>query len=402
MVLHARSCAGLWAVDVATHHRCAGFVPAIVWGMWLASFACMTFALPRFERAPLRTLLVCQILAGLAFVVTPMLPTADPYAYHVYGAASTLWDPWHPTVLVAHREALTTGLRIWGNPPFPSPYGPLFVAYERLLLAVFPAFSADQLIYVERSISLGAVVAITVMLRGPRIAYWALNPLVLYEFALAAHCDVLMLLLIAVAIRLRNPLLAGVAIGCSGLIKVVGLGAGAFRLAALPTALATVVIVLLIQPHAASVGPLIAASGFSGSPGLIVASLAKRLLAAQHLDTVVRFVLLAIGIAVALVVRVARRDAPVYATLLLLACSSWIVPWYLTWVVFAARYAHRTTTIAVIWIAAASMLLEAHNQTGAAKTELLAAIAFLVSTAIALCWAWKHGAAPRLAFRRLP
>jgi len=401
VVTAAKTCTGFFPVGPLPDHGCMSPVTAIVWGLWLLSFACMVIPLPRFDRVPLRTVVIVQIVAGIAFVLTPTEPTADVYAYHVYGAVGPNWDPWHPTVLVSNREAIVTGLRLWHNPPMPSPYGPVLVWYEHALLAAFPNFTADQLIYVERCISLAVAVFVTLLLRGPRIAMWALHPLVLYEFALAAHCDILMLGLIALAIRLRNPILAGVAIALAGMVKIVGLGAILFRPAAIASAIATVAVVALVDRQFITPKALYGAVyGFNGSPGLVIAVLMKLVFHVQQPDAVVRALVVGAAIVCALTFRVQRRDAAAYAVLLLVAASSWIVPWYLTWPVFAARYAHRVTTIAVSVIAAASMLTEAHAQVHAPATLILGTLAFLTVWALALGWAWRNGPAPRFVFRK--
>ncbi len=233
-------CSGFWPRFVAVpHHRCTGLVPAAVWLVWLLAFALMTSGMLRLDRCRLSTVLAAQIVAGLLFVITPTMPTADAYAYHVYGAMLGQTNPWHPGAISSHRPAIVTGLSIWGNPPMPSPYGPLFLIYEHVLIGAFPGLSADGLIIVERACSLLAAVAITVLLRGPRVAWWALHPLVLFEFAVCAHCDVFMLALIALSIRLRSSILAGIAIGCSAMIKIVAAGAVVFRPATLATAFAS-------------------------------------------------------------------------------------------------------------------------------------------------------------------
>jgi hypothetical protein len=395
MVAAKGHCAGFWPTDIVTHQRCVGLVPGIVWAMWLAAFAAMTIGMLGLERASLRAVAIAQLFAGLAFAATPTMPTADAYQYHVYGDASRTWSPWQPSRLVPDRESTATGLRIWGNPPQPSPYGPLFVLYERGLLAAFPALGADQLIYVERSVDVFALLAMTLLLRGPRIAWWALHPLVLFEFAVAAHCDVLMLLLLAISIRSRSAILAGVAIGASGMIKLVGLGASAFRIGALPSALVTVAVFLALFPAAATLAPQQAATiGFGGSPALLAATLLK----AMHVpgaEAIARWSVVLAGVITVCALRVQRRDVPVHATLLLIGCSTWIVPWYLTWVVFAARFAHRRAAIAAYCIASGSLVLESVNQVSP-HTELAAAVVFLLLAGLSLRYAWSHGAVPTL------
>jgi hypothetical protein len=393
MLLDRGHCTGFWPTDVVTHHRCVDTSASMVWLMWLVAFACMTVAMFRLERAGLRSVLFAQLIAGIVFCVTPTMPTADAYQYHLYGEISQRWNPWQPTWLVSARESSATGLRIWGNPPQPSPYGPILVIYERGLLEAFPALSADQLIYVERCVSLMAMVAVTFLLSGPRVAWWALHPLVLFEFAVATHVDVLMLLLLAVSLRSSNAILAGIALGASGMVKIIGLGAAAFRVAALPAALVTVGVFLALFPGAVTLAPLgIATAGYSGSPALVVLTLLRAL----HVPDAAAFAQGAVvggGILLATTLRVQRRDIPVYATLILIMCATWVVPWYLTWLVFAARFAHRRTAVAAAVIAAASLILESKNQVGG-RTELLATFVFLTVVVFTLLHAWSRGNPP--------
>jgi hypothetical protein len=394
MTFGTRRCSGFWPTDVVTHHRCVGAVPAIVWLMWLLAFACMTAAMIGLERAKFRTVVLAQAVAGILFVFTPTMPTADAYQYHIYGAMLGHSSPWRPAPLVTDRPAVATGLRIWGNPPLPAPYGPLFVLYEHELGESFPRLSADQLIYIERVVGLLAALAITVLLRGPRVAWWALHPLILFEFAVAAHCDVFMLGFLAASVRLRNPIAAGIAIGCSAMVKLVGLGASAFRIGTLPYALATAAAIIAFFPTAATLAPAAAAaSGFSGSPALFVIVLVHALHVPQP-EAVTRAVVLALGIVVAISLRSGRRDAPLYGTLLFILCSTWIIPWYLTWLVFASRFAHRRTAVAAALIASASLVLEAKNQF-ANRIELVQAFLFLSAVAGSLGWAWSRGDGPR-------
>ena len=111
-------------------------------------------------------------------------------------------------------------------------------------------------------------------------------------------------------------------------------------------------------------------------------------------DAIARIAIVIAGALAAMVVRTGRRDAPFYATLLLIGCSTWILPWYLTWVLLAARFAHRRTAVAAAVIASASLILEAGNQV-AARAELAAALIFLTTVVISLRSAWRSGAAPR-------
>ncbi len=90
-------------------------------------------------------------------------------------------------------------------------------------------------------------------------------------------------------------------------------------------------------------------------------------------------------------IRCQRRDAPICGVLLLLLCSKWIVPWYLTWLIFGARYAHRRAAIAPALIGSLSLLLEAKNQVTPARIELIQTLAFLTCAAIALRWAGSAG-----------
>lgn len=403
VIAAAKTCTGFFPVGTSADHGCRSPVTALVWGLWLIAFACMTIPLTRFDNLRLRTVVIVQLIAGIAFLATPMQPTADPYLYHLYGLIGAHWDPWHPVAIVSDRPAIAAGLQLWHNPPIASAYGPLVAWYEHGLLALLPGLGADQLVVVERGVALAAALAVTVLLRGPRIAMWALHPLVLYEFALAAHCDVLMLVLLALSIRLRNAVFAGIAIGLSGMVKVVGLGAVAFRWAAIPSAVLTVAVFALADPRFLSLTALYGAVyGFSGSPELVVAVFAKSLFHARAPELIARILVIAAVVACAIALRVQRRSAPAYAVLLVLAASSWIVPWYLTWALFAARYAHRPTAIAISTIAAGAMILEAPNEVSAHGVELLSALAFLLFAGLALVRAWLRGESPRPAWFPAP
>ncbi len=173
----------------------------------------------------------CAIMLAAA-VATPALTSFDLYAY--VGSAN-IPDPYNPP-----RQAFAGdyGLinRIYGVPIFPSPYGPAWLALSKLVLAPFHTLGAQ--LTALRVLGACALLATLGALRAMRfsaveIALIALNPALVLGFVLDGHNDIVAIALVlwAMALRQRVPLLA-VALGVlAGGIKLPFLALGALAFA---------------------------------------------------------------------------------------------------------------------------------------------------------------------------
>jgi len=336
-----------------------------VWAGWGAGFGLMFLGMLGLRGVRLRTAVIAQACASVAIAtLTLAAPSTDAYTYVAYGEITQRGEnPWQPPLVTAADDATRVATASWGNPLGPMPYGPVFALGERALLQVVPHTSTRTLLLIERCVAAFAAIGVTLLVRGPRIAFWALNPLVLFEFAGAAHNDAVMLLLIAASMRLRRPFLAGIAIGFAGMVKIVALGnLLLLRWSSLPATIAGVVLVvvalLAFVPQAATLGPEVHLNLDGPSPIAAV----QKLLAAHGVarpELAARMIVLIPVVALFLATRSRwpRRDTPVYGAALLVASSPLLHPWYATWLLMPALFASRPVRGVVLASTAAVYLL---------------------------------------------
>lgn len=348
----------------------AGAPGIALWAVWAVGIALMVCAMRMLRGTPLRTVVVAQFLASVAVAaLTTTTPSTDPYLYVELGhIQATGGDPWGlpfraqspETVAAFYADATASRSSV---PPMPSSYGPAFVGFEAALSRLEPSASFAAWVYVHRALSLAAAVAISCLIRGPRIAYWGLNPLVIVEFAIAGHNDALMLLLVALAMRVRSSLGAGLLVGIAGMVKIPALATAAFirrPLLTIAGAGCAVLVLIAAFPRA------LTATAFAGQAQIRANSLAVGLasllsrLRCPHADVVSPLLILA---AIVLAVRLSgrrwsRRNGPAAASLALLAITPYLQSWYLTWPLFCAPWISRKLRILVVAAAALGWLFD--------------------------------------------
>jgi hypothetical protein len=315
--------------DVLLYARGGAVVVFAWWTLGLACFAFGWHALRRERR--LAIIVSVQLALGLALLAcVQRLPSSDVYAYRFYG--ETLLHGANPFVLgsqlgATQHPAIAAMVTLYGNPPIGSAYGPVFLAVQAGIAALLGVAAPLRTgAVVQRLLALAAFAATTALVPRPRRTLWALNPFLLFEFALGGHNDALMLALIACAVRARNAGLGGLAIAAATGVKAVALAA-AF---ALPRAGAIAAAIC----GAAAVALL----GTAQNPLLPLATQGGRL---GPLWTAVRMLA---GIAIAIVIaRMPRRRAERGLTiaLALVALVPVTHPWYGAWFAFAALWAGR-------------------------------------------------------------
>jgi hypothetical protein len=342
----------------------------LVWASWGLAFGLMFFGMLGLRAVSVRTVAIAQLCASLFIAtLTVAAPSTDPFTYVVYGEiAQHGGNPWKPSLVTPNDEVTRVAIRAWENPLGATPYGPLFILGERALLAVVPHTSTHALILAQRFVALLAAIGVTLLVRGPRIAFWGLHPLVLFEFALGAHNDVLMLLFVAASMRIRQPFLSGIAMGLAPMVKIIAFGALLFRprkgLAAALLGVAVVAVALFaLEPKAATFAPMLHVAGNArfdgGTPTYVIQKLLERVhlpnpkLAAQILLVSTVLVLLYRARR-----RWSRRDAAVYGAMILFALLPIVNLNYVSWILFPTLWASRGIRGVALTLTAAAWLLD--------------------------------------------
>lgn len=220
---------------------------------------------------------------------------------------------------------------MWGTPIIPCAYGPLWLWLSVGIAKIFPHLGA--LLFAFRVLGAALVLVCVWLLMRLRqepaiIALFALNPVVMNQFVVDAHNDVvgLTLLLAAMVLAAKRPWAAVVLVGLAGAAKLPFALAGAVAFHVLPRlslrvicALGGVGIALAIT-MLGSHGGYFAAAASAGShqnwtdPGI----------RAGHAVAIVA-ALVAIGAAV-----IARRFAP-GAAWTMVSFGAMVLPWYTAW-----------------------------------------------------------------------
>jgi hypothetical protein len=336
---------------------------------WSLAFGLMFLGMLGLRAANVRTVALAQICASMMIAsLTLAAPSTDPFSYVVFGQIDRRGDnPWQPTHVTPSDDVSRVAVEAWKNPFGPAPYGPLFILGERALVSVVPHTSTHTLIVVQRYVAALAAVGVTLLVRGPRIAFWGLHPLVLFEFALGAHNDVVMLLLIAASMRIRQSFFSGIAIGLAPMVKIVALGALLFRskkglIPSLLGVAVTFVALLAIEPKAATLGPELHVAGNSTMGGGSPTYLIQKPLESMHVPypRLAAQVIIMSGLAVALYGtrrRWSRRDAPLYGAMAMLAILPFLLPNYVCWVLLPTLWASRPLHGVALALSGAAWLL---------------------------------------------
>lgn len=353
-----------------------------------------TFALYLLVLASLRYLRTWPVLAAIGavhviFFLSPPLPLTDVFNYLNYarmGAVHGLNPYVHLPVLVSHDQAYR--FTTWHH--LKSPYGPLFTlgTYALTPLSLPVAYWVFKFSVMCASLGCLALLWKCAKQLGRRplgaVAFVGLNPLFLVYGLGGQHNDVFMMLLVltGVYLMLRKrehlggaALVAAVAVKASAgvLLPVVLLGARR-SLRAIAGAAAAVVVLAAVSlavfgphlPNDAAQSKLVVAFGLPNVLGLA--------LGLGGVTAKLRLVLelvLAAGIAGAVLYAWRGRgrwpgksDAPAWlpaagvVSLLLVLTLTWVMPWYVFWVLplaalvrgRALRLATITFGISLLWI----------------------------------------------------
>jgi alpha-1,6-mannosyltransferase len=338
----------------------------VVWAM----LAILAYCGYRYARAvgaqSPRLIILGLLLVGAALVFFPILLSGDAYAYVIYGRLFGVHgvSPYYlPLPLNANfDQVIDQCLTIYGNPPPGDNYGPLWTLLAGGVSSLIASTSLTFQILVQRVIALGfAILAVAGLSRAVRyrqswlggVGRYAFHPLLLFETAVGAHNDIMMvaLALWAFALVEEMPFVAGLLIGASIATKylslcvlpflVVKAGRKGWKPALALLAIALAIPVLTFRPF--WVGQLTAQSLFwqsanvSMSPSWIVTSVVGLV---GH-DRVVQ---IALTVAFLALYGVAlwryARNLDLRNLWLVIAALLWIAPmlnpWYTLWLLPAA------------------------------------------------------------------
>jgi alpha-1,6-mannosyltransferase len=341
--------------------------PAYYFCLWAALGASVVVARSAAALGP--RVVWAAIATGLiVFALAPPLLSQDAFSYISYARMAHLHgaNPYE-TAPVAYP----------GDAAFPyvgwrfavSAYGPLFsIATRPLALVGVPA--AFWSLKALGAASVGAVAAMTAAVAKRRgveplaaAALVALNPLVLVHVVGGPHNDALMMVLVMAAVLAmlsRREAAAGASFALAGAMKISGAVAGPFAalasrrwsfLAGFGLALAAVLAVTIPVYGTAALDSI---SLLGDNQDLTTRLSLPRIASNVPLVTVAAARVAALLAYAALVVWLARWTwrggdwvrAAGWATLGLLLATSWIVPWYLLWVLPLAAVAEDRALLA--------------------------------------------------------
>ena len=379
----------------------ANFLPGArgveVWLVRALGIALMFAAMLRLRDVPVRAVLVAQLVASVIVAVTTFAtPSTDPYGYFMYGRwVATGANPWRPPRVLGDDPVARIARPIVHDPPIRSPYGPAFVGLESMLVRVVPDTSFATWVAIHRALALAAACAISALLRGPRAAFWGLNPLVMLSFAVAGHNDALMLFCIAAAMRARSAVVAGIALGVAATIKLPALASlGVVRRSwpVLGGAVLAAVVVYARFPDALSLSAFVTQVGQdANSP----AHALERLFAVRHLPFARPLALAAVVVAIVLLAprvrRPSRRNVAPALALVLLAIAPYVQSWYFTWPLLGAAWSSRGLRIVILVASGLAWILDF----GTISTVPLHAstATFWIAIAASVLFAYRPGAA---------
>lgn len=349
-------------------------------GPWF--FVCLLLAFLAYvglvvvaDRIPPRVIWVVVAGAVALFLLAPPLLSQDVFSYIAYarlGARHGL-DPYVAVPAAVPHDAV---LPFVGWRHAVSAYGPLFtLATYPLGLVGVPA--ALWLLKCVAAVSVVGIAAIAARAAGERGAdpvraavLIALNPIVLVDVVGGAHNDALTVLLVTAAVATlgRSELAAGASVVGSAALKASALVAAPFALLAargrrelLAAELGALALAGTVSYAAFGITPL-AALGVVGLDQSLTSRHSVPSTLARVADVGVTPVRVALELAyvvllVVLLVRTARGGdwvrAAGWAALGLLLATSWLMPWYVLWVLpFAAVAADGPQAVAALALCA--------------------------------------------------
>lgn len=224
------------ALRVSPLGTSVGSVAVVVGGLMLtAAWLLLGALLPRLGQAGLRATLRLAVIWTAPLLVSAPLFSRDIYSYiaqgRVLGAGLSPYEH-GPAVLPDWRS---TGVDpLWAHNP--APYGPLFLAIERVVGGIDDALGVEVAVLAARGV---AVVGVVLMVAcGLRIArrrridpvrtawFLAASPLVSFNFVVAAHNDALMMGLLVAGLLAAidsRPVLGVLLVTCAVAVKPIAL-----------------------------------------------------------------------------------------------------------------------------------------------------------------------------------
>jgi hypothetical protein len=349
-------------------------------GPWF--FVCLLLAFGAYlglvalaDRIPARVLWSVVAGAVVLFLLAPPLLSQDVFSYIAYarlGARHGL-DPYVAVPAAVPHDAV---LPFVGWRQAVSAYGPLFtLATYPLGLVGVPA--ALWLLKCVAAVSVVGIAAIAARAAGRRgadparaIALIALNPLVLVDVVGGAHNDALTVLLMTAALATlgRNEIAAGASVVGSAALKASALVAAPFALLAargrrklVAAELGALTLAGAVSYAAFGITPL-DALGVVGFDQSLASRHSVPSTLARLADLGVAPVRVALELAyVALLIVLLRRTArggdwvraAGWAAFGLLLATSWLMPWYVLWVLpFAAVAGDAPLSVAALGLCA--------------------------------------------------
>lgn len=338
---------------------------------WVVTLACA-------RSLPTWLIAATAVVATAIFTVAPPLLSTDVFNYIAYGQMGTHGiNPYlhGPVTLIGQPVYGYTG-HLWRR--VPSAYGPVFtlLSYPLSKLGVAAAFWWMKAIAGVSALATAGLGWATARRLGRSAAFAlvlvALNPLVLVYAVGGAHNDVLMAAFVAGAIYLAvsgRAVLSGVSLATAVAIKLsAGLALPFVLLGARPrwralagfAGAAAAYVVLSFAVFGSAITKMIDALGMQQRFQWIVVSVpsfVSHYLGLGHPSHAARtvFTALAGAVIVGLIARARGGrgwiEGGAAATLVLLATTAWVLPWYIVWALpFAALVRAR-------WVPAAAVAL---------------------------------------------
>ena len=330
-----------------------------LWIVWSLALLLAAIAAWKLARIDYRTAIAAQAILGLYLALgINLAPSSDAFMYQFYG--QTLAEgknPWGPLQLDAStRDPLQRlVVRLYGDHPLPSIYGPAFLFPEALLARAMLSLSLHSRLVAQRLLTLLAAMLLVFAIPRSRRSLWALNPFILFEAAVGAHNDFFMLLALAGAIRLRKVIPAGLAFGLAIMVKAAAVFAIFIRPRLVLGGALIVTAFAIIQPAAFTAYATLAhvhAPTFS----ILLTPLAQRFGILPAVPFVrIAIVLALLGLFVAM--RNAKRNRAIPLALAAAAIPPLTTPWYGLWVAFSGAWSHRRAFTLAWWFPAILWLL---------------------------------------------
>jgi alpha-1,6-mannosyltransferase len=332
-------------------------------------------------------LVAAAALAGvLTFTLAPPLLSTDVFNYIAYGQMGVNGiDPYAhgPIMLIGQPIYGYTG-HLWKN--VPSAYGPLFtlLSYALAPLSVAGAFWAFKALAGAACLATAAFACLAARRLGRSASFAlvlvALNPLVLVYAVGGAHNDLLAAAFLAAAVYLavsgRAASAGAIAVAAVAIKASAGLALPFILLGTRPrrralagmaggAVVAVVVSLLVFGPTITKMLDALALQQRFNWIVVSMPSFVAHYLGLGHPSHLARQVLTAAtaAVIVALITRARGGrgwiEGAAAATLVLLATTAWVLPWYIVWALpFAALVRQRAVPVAAVGLTALLLVMQ--------------------------------------------